>query len=73
MNEWVDPLFLSRWQFGLTTIHHFLFVPLTIEMALTVAIFQTASASADRAKYLQLTHFFGKIFLINFAVGVWTS
>jgi len=73
MNEWLDPLLLSRWQFGLTTIYHFFFVPLTIGMALTVAIFQTAWVRTDKAKYLQLTHFFGKIFLINFAMGVVTG
>jgi cytochrome d ubiquinol oxidase subunit I len=73
MNEWLDPLLLSRWQFGLTTVYHFLFVPLTIGLALTVAIFQTAWYRTDKAKYLQLTHFFGKIFLINFAMGVVTG
>jgi cytochrome d ubiquinol oxidase subunit I len=73
MNEWLDPLLLSRWQFGLTTIYHFLFVPLTIGLALTVAIFQTAWYRTDKAMYLQLTHFFGKIFLINFAMGVVTG
>lgn len=73
MNEWLDPLLLSRWQFGLTTIYHFLFVPLTIGLALTVAIFQTAWVRTDKPKYLQLTHFLGKIFLINFAMGVVTG
>jgi cytochrome d ubiquinol oxidase subunit I len=73
MTEWLDPLLLSRWQFGLTTVYHFLFVPLTIGLALTVAIFQTAWYRTDKAKYLQLTHFFGKIFLINFAMGVVTG
>ena len=73
MNDWLDPLLLSRWQFGLTTVYHFIFVPLTIGMALTVAIFQTAWVRTDKAKYLQLTHFFGKIFLINFAMGVVTG
>ena len=73
MTEWLDPLLLSRWQFGLTTVYHFLFVPLTIGLALTVAIFQTAWYRTDQAKYLQLTHFFGKIFLINFAMGVVTG
>jgi cytochrome d ubiquinol oxidase subunit I len=73
MNEWLDPLLLSRWQFGLTTIYHFLFVPLTIGLALTVAIFQTAWYRTDKVRYLQLTHFFGKIFLINFAMGVVTG
>ena len=73
MNEWLDPLLLSRWQFGLTTIYHFLFVPLTIGLVTTVAIFQTAWYRTNKAKYLQLTHFFGKIFLINFAMGVVTG
>jgi cytochrome d ubiquinol oxidase subunit I len=73
MNEWLDPLLLSRWQFGLTTVYHFLFVPLTIGLVTTVAIFQTAWYRTDKAKYLQLTHFFGKIFLINFAMGVVTG
>ncbi|ASD22018.1 MULTISPECIES: cytochrome ubiquinol oxidase subunit I [Cryobacterium] len=73
MNEWLDPLLLSRWQFGLTTIYHFLFVPLTIGLVTTVAIFQTAWYRTNKAMYLQLTHFFGKIFLINFAMGVVTG
>ncbi|MCU1446246.1 cytochrome ubiquinol oxidase subunit I [Cryobacterium sp.] len=73
MNEWLDPLLLSRWQFGLTTVYHFLFVPLTIGLVTTVAIFQTAWYRTNKAHYLQLTHFFGKIFLINFAMGVVTG
>jgi cytochrome bd ubiquinol oxidase subunit I len=73
MTDWLDPLLLSRWQFGLTTIYHFLFVPLTIGLSLTVALFQTAWVRTDTAKYLRLTHFFGKIFLINFAMGVVTG
>ncbi|WP_066042866.1 cytochrome ubiquinol oxidase subunit I [Herbiconiux solani] len=73
MNDLLDPLLLSRWQFGLTTIYHFLFVPLTIGLATTVAIFQTAWVRTDKTKYLQLTRFFGKIFLINFAMGVVTG
>jgi len=73
MNDLLDPLLLSRWQFGLTTIYHFLFVPLTIGLAVTVAIFQTAWVRTDKTKYLQLTRFFGKIFLINFAMGVVTG
>ena len=73
MNDLLDPLLLSRWQFGLTTIYHFLFVPLTIGMAFTVAVFQTAWVRTGRVHYLQLTRFFGKIFLINFAMGVVTG
>jgi len=73
VNELLDPLLLSRWQFGLTTIYHFLFVPLTIGMVTCTAIFQTAWYRTGKPHYLQLTHFFGKIFLINFAMGVVTG
>lgn len=73
MHEWLDPLLLSRWQFGLTTIYHFLFVPITIGVAVAVAIFQTAWYRSGKVHYLQLTHFFGKLFLINFAMGVVTG
>lgn len=73
MNELLEPLMLARWQFGLTTIYHFLFVPITIGLATTVAIFQTMWVRTDKAHYLQLTRFFGKIFLINFAMGVVTG
>jgi cytochrome d ubiquinol oxidase subunit I len=68
-----DPLALARWQFGLTTLYHFLFVPLTLGMSVTVAIFQTAWYRTGNLKWLHLTRFFGKIFLINFAMGVVTG
>lgn len=71
--EWLDPLALARWQFGLTTVYHYLFVPLTIGMALVAAIFQTVWVRTGKIEYLQLTRFFGKIFLINFAMGVVTG
>ena len=71
--EWLDPLVLSRWQFGLTTVYHYLFVPLTIGMATVTAIFQTAWVRTGKVQYLHLTRFFGKIFLINFAMGVVTG
>lgn len=73
VNELLDPLLLARWQFGLTTIYHFLFVPLTIGLVTCTAIFQTAWYRTGKPHYLQLTHFFGKIFLINFAMGVVTG
>ncbi len=71
--EWLDPLALSRWQFGLTTVYHYLFVPLTIGMATVAAIFQTLWVRTGRVQHLHLTRFFGKIFLINFAMGVVTG
>ncbi|MET0974735.1 MAG: cytochrome ubiquinol oxidase subunit I [Leifsonia sp.] len=73
MNDWLDPLLLSRWQFGLTTIYHFLFVPITIGLSFTAALFQTAWYRTAKVHYLQLTRFFGSLFLINFAMGVVTG
>ena len=69
----LDTLALARWQFGLTTIYHFLFVPLTIGLVLLVAIMQTAWYRTGKEKYLLQTKFFGKIFLINFAMGLVTG
>jgi len=69
----LSPLDLSRWQFGLTTVYHFLFVPLTIGMVILVAIMQTAWVRTNNDKYLHMTKLFGKIFLINFAMGVVTG
>jgi len=73
VGDLLDPLLLSRWQFGLTTLYHFLFIPLTIGMVLLVAILQTAWVRTAKLKYLHLTRLFGKIFLINFAMGVVTG
>ncbi|MFT4122713.1 MAG: cytochrome ubiquinol oxidase subunit I [Microbacteriaceae bacterium] len=73
MSDILDPLLLSRWQFGLTTLYHFLFVPLTIGMALLVAIMQTIWWRTGRLHWLRLTRLFGRIFLINFAMGVVTG
>ena len=71
--DFLDSLLLARWQFGLTTLYHFIFVPLTLGMSLFVAIFQTAWYRTADVKWLRLTRFFGKIFLINFAMGVVTG
>jgi cytochrome d ubiquinol oxidase subunit I len=69
----VEALDLARWQFGITTVYHFLFVPLTIGLSVLVAAFQTAWVRTDKAEYYKLTRFFGKLFLINFALGVVTG
>jgi cytochrome d ubiquinol oxidase subunit I len=71
--DFLDPLLLARWQFGLTTLYHFIFVPLTLGMSLFVAIFQTIWHRTGDVKWLHLTRFFGKIFLINFAMGIVTG
>ena len=69
----MDALDLARWQFGITTVYHFLFVPLTISLAFIVAGFQTAWFRSGDEKYLKLTRFYGELFLINFAMGVVTG
>lgn len=67
------PETLARWQFGITTVYHFLFVPLTISLASLVAGLQTAWVRTDKEKYLRATKFWGKLFLINVAMGVVTG
>ncbi|MDN5749881.1 MAG: cytochrome ubiquinol oxidase subunit I [Pseudonocardia sp.] len=69
----MDALDLARWQFGITTIYHFLFVPLTIGLSVVVAALQTAWHRTGKVEYLRATRFFGKLFLINFAMGVVTG
>ncbi len=64
---------ISRWQFGITTVYHFIFVPLTIGLAPLVAIMQTVWVVTGNATWYRLTKFFGKLFLINFAIGVATG
>ncbi|MEV4237197.1 MULTISPECIES: cytochrome ubiquinol oxidase subunit I [unclassified Nocardia] len=64
---------LSRWQFGITTVYHFIFVPLTIGLAPLVAGMQTAWVITGKEHWYRLTKFFGKLFLINFALGVATG
>ncbi|MGW7514709.1 cytochrome ubiquinol oxidase subunit I [Streptomyces sp. NPDC054796] len=67
------PETLARWQFGITTVYHFLFVPLTISLSSLVAGFQTAWVRTSDEKYLRATKFWGKLFLINIAMGVVTG
>jgi cytochrome bd ubiquinol oxidase subunit I len=69
----MDTLDLSRLQFALTTIFHFFLVPLSIGLVFLVAIFQTAWVRTGKVAYLRATKFWGKLFLINFAVGVVTG
>src|SRR5664280_3153040 len=69
----MDALELARWQFGITTIYHFFLVPLTIGLSVLVAIMQTAWVRTGKEKWLRLTKFYGKLLLINFALGVATG
>jgi cytochrome d ubiquinol oxidase subunit I len=69
----MDALDVSRWQFGVTTVYHFIFVPLTIGLAPIIAGMQTAWVVTGNTAWYRLTRFFGKLFLINFAIGVATG
>jgi cytochrome bd ubiquinol oxidase subunit I len=69
----MDALDVSRWQFGITTVYHFIFVPLTIGLAPLIAVMQTIWVITGRPEWYRLTRFFGKLFLINFAIGVATG
>lgn len=64
---------LGRWQFGVTTTYHFLFVPLTLGLSILLAIMETMYVRTGDEKYKRMTQFWGKLFLINFAMGVATG
>lgn len=69
----MSPLALSQMQFAITTIYHFFFVPLTIGLAIVVAIMETLYVVKKDPMYKRMTKFWGKLFLINFAMGVVTG
>ncbi|MET3806604.1 cytochrome d ubiquinol oxidase subunit I [Nakamurella sp. UYEF19] len=69
----MDSLALARWQFGITTVYHYLFVPVSIGLALFLAVLETAWVRTRSPRYLQAVKFFSKLFLINFAIGVVTG
>ncbi|MDR2713487.1 MAG: cytochrome ubiquinol oxidase subunit I [Clostridiales bacterium] len=69
----MDVLILARLQFAITTVFHFFFVPLSIGLALFIAILQTRYKRTGDEKMKQMVKFWGKIFLINFAMGVATG
>ena len=69
----MDSVDIARWQFGITTVYHFLFVPLTIGLSALVAGLETAWLRTGRTHYLRATKFWGKLFLINFAMGIVTG
>ncbi|SNU00917.1 cytochrome bd-I ubiquinol oxidase subunit 1 apoprotein [Ruaniaceae bacterium KH17] len=71
--EAVEALDLARWQFGITTVYHFILVPLTIGLTPLVAIMQTIWLKTGKEHWLKLTKFFGKLLIINFALGVATG
>ncbi|MCA9732560.1 MAG: cytochrome ubiquinol oxidase subunit I [Deferribacteres bacterium] len=69
----MDALMLARWQFAITTVYHFFFVPLTLGLSIAVAIMETIYVRTGKEEYKRMTKFWGKLFLINFAIGVVTG
>jgi len=69
----MDALLLARLQFGITTVYHFFFVPLTLGLSILVAIMQTVYFRTGDPMWKKMTQFWGKLFLINFAMGVVTG
>ncbi len=64
---------LSQWQFAITCVYHFFFVPLTLGLSVLVAVMQTQYVRTGQQVYKAMTKFWGKLFLINFAMGVVTG
>ncbi len=69
----MDVVMLSRLQFAAATMFHFLFVPLTLGLSVLVAYMETQYVRTGDETYLRMTKFWGKLFLINFALGVVTG
>jgi len=69
----MDALLLSRWQFAVATLFHFIFVPLTLGLSVLIAIMETQFVRTGDEEYRRMAKFWGKLFLINFVVGVVTG
>jgi len=69
----LDVVTLARLQFAITTVYHFLFVPLTLGLSIYVAMFETLGFVKKDEAYRKLAIFMGQLFLINFAMGVVTG
>jgi cytochrome d ubiquinol oxidase subunit I len=69
----MDVTALSRWQFGITTVYHFFFVPLTLGLSILVAIMETLYLTRKDETYKKMAKFWGTLFIINFAMGVVTG
>jgi cytochrome bd ubiquinol oxidase subunit I len=69
----MNALLLARWQFAITTVYHFFFVPLTLGLSVLIAIMETKYVRSGDETYRKMTRFWGKLFLINFALGVVTG
>ena len=71
--EALNPVLIARWQFGITTVYHFWMVPLTIGLGPLVAYFQVRWQRSGDVRFYRATKFWGKLYLINFIMGVATG
>jgi cytochrome d ubiquinol oxidase subunit I len=69
----MNGLALARWQFAITTVYHFFFVPLTLGLAILVAFMETRYVMTGDESWKRMTKFWGKLFVINFALGLVTG
>ncbi len=69
----MEALDLARLQFAITSVYHFFFVPLSLGLSILVALMHTAYARTGDESYKKMTKFWGKLFVINFAMGVVTG
>ena len=69
----MDALLLARLQFAIVTVYHFFFVPLTLGLSVLIALMESRYVATGDEKYKAMTKFWGKLFLINFAMGVATG
>jgi cytochrome d ubiquinol oxidase subunit I len=69
----MDTTVLSQWQFAITCVYHFFFVPLTLGLSILVAILETIYVRTGNEVYKRMVKFWGKLFLINFSMGVVTG
>ncbi len=73
MNDLINVVEWSRWQFALTAIYHWLFVPLTLGLSVIVAVMESVYLKTKDEKWLACTKFWMTLFGINFAIGVATG
>ncbi|MGO1498150.1 MAG: cytochrome ubiquinol oxidase subunit I, partial [Agrococcus casei] len=69
----MEALDIARWQFGITTVYHFMLVPLTLGLGMAIVIMQTIWVRTGDERFLRMVKFWGKLYLINFILGVATG
>ena len=69
----MEALDIARWQFGITTVYHFMLVPLTLGLGMAIVIMQTIWVRTGDDRFLRMVKFWGKLYLINFILGVATG